>query len=60
RNEFDAQFRATEQSTDFQYDKATLANINDTVFAAVSAMDADDYATKSAVDHAFEAAVSAL
>ena len=37
-----------------------LGRINDVVFAAVQDLDAEDWGTKSAVDHAFEAEFSKL
>jgi|tagenome__1003787_1003787.scaffolds.fasta_scaffold7429606_1 hypothetical protein len=60
RHEFDTYFAASCSSTHMLFSADELRRINDAVFAAVQGLDAEDWGTKSAVDHAFEAEYSKL
>ena len=60
RHEFDVHFAPSCSSTHMLFPADELRRINDIVFAAVQNLDAEDWGTKSAVDHAFEAEFSKL
>jgi len=60
RHEFDTYFAVPCSSTHVPFSADELRRINDIVFAAVQDLDAEDWGTKSAVDHAFEAEFSKL
>lgn len=58
REDFDDLFAANEQNTNWLYSQGVLKEINDATFEAVKELSPSDWITKSAVDHAFEAAIA--